>query len=185
FKWLQNRDSAEFIIRDIWPKVKSVISNEVRNPTRSLANARDDKVKLWIVGRSIPESIRNLTNDPDILFDEESSAKPAHEIFQEADILLAPIRVGGGTSYKILESMSCGTPVVTMPLSAQAINAQDEEQIMVGKTAEELAEKTIALLQDKKLFETIAMNGRKLIEETYSWKTIAQALNTVYEGVVA
>src|SRR6185369_12234505 len=139
FKWLQNRDSAEFNIRDIWPKVKSVISNEVRNPTRSLANARDDKVKLWIVGRSIPESIRNLTNDPDILFDEESSAKPAHEIFQEADILLAPIRVGGGTSFKILESMSCGTPVVTMPLSAQAINAQDEEQIMVGKTAEELA----------------------------------------------
>jgi len=175
FKWLQNQDSAKYIIEEIWP----LMNHESRIMNQGT------KFKLWIVGRSIPESIRSLTNDPDVLFDEKSSEKSAHEIFQEADVLLAPIRVGGGTSYKILESMSCGTPVVTMPLSAQAINAKDGEDIMVGKTAEELAEKTAALLEDKQLFETIAKNGRKLIEETYSWKNIAKELEAVYKGVIS
>jgi len=180
FTWLQNQDSAKYIIEEIWPRIKSVIANDVRNPTRSLADARDDKIKLWIVARKIPESIKNLTTDPDVLFDEKSSAKSTPEIFQEADVSLVPIRVGGGTSYKILESMSCGTPVVTMPLSAQAINAQDGQEVMVGKTAEELAKKTIQLLENQKLFATVAKNGRNLIEEKYSWKTIAQDLEAVY-----
>ncbi|MBI5122413.1 glycosyltransferase family 4 protein [Candidatus Roizmanbacteria bacterium] len=167
FKWIQNRDSVQFIIDEIWDK----ISLE--------ANA-----KLWIVGRSIPTDIKNLTDDPDVIFDEKSSEKSAPEIFQEADVLLSPIRVGGGTSYKILEAMSCGTPVVTMPMSASAIHAKDGENIVIGENVKELAEKTIELLKDEKLFAKIAKNGRQLIEENYSWKKIAIDLGNIYKGVV-
>lgn len=168
FKWLQNKDSVSFIINDIFPLIKE----------------KNKNVKLWIVARSIPDSIRNLTSDPDVLFDETSSAKPTPEIFQAADILLAPIRVGGGTSYKILESMSSGTPVVTMPMSASAINAVDGESIVVGRVAQELADRTIELLENKNLYVKIAKNGRILIEEHYSWKQIAKELEAVYEGVM-
>ncbi|HZE86576.1 MAG TPA: glycosyltransferase family 4 protein [Methylomirabilota bacterium] len=168
FKWLQNRDALKFIIEDIWPKI-------------SLESTI--KAQLWIVGRTIPDSIKALTDDPDVLFDEESSVKPTPEIFQEADILLAPIRVGGGTSYKILESMSSGTPVVTMSLSADAIGAKESEQIMVGNSAEELAAKTLQLLQNEKKYQKVAKGGRKLIEEKYSWQTIAKHLDQVYKEV--
>lgn len=167
FKWLQNRDSVSFIIKEIWPNIRSQFD-----------------VKLWIVARDIPESIRSLTNNPKILFDTESSAKSAPEIFQEADVLLAPIRVGGGTSYKILESMSCGTPVVTMPLSANAINAVDGEHLLVGRVPQELADKTVELLENSKMYKNIAVNARKLIEENYSWKKIAKELEDVYKGVL-
>jgi glycosyltransferase involved in cell wall biosynthesis len=117
FKWIQNQDSAKFILEEIWPLVSAHM-----------------ECKMWFVARKIPEIIKSLTRDSSVIFDEESSGNPAPHIFQEADVLLAPIRVGGGTSYKILESMSCGTPVVTMPLSANAINAMDGENIMVGRT---------------------------------------------------
>lgn len=166
FKWIQNRDTVSFIIKDVWPKIETAFP-----------------VKLWIVGRQIPESIRHLTDDPDIIFDEKSSGSPTQDIFQEAAILLAPIRVGGGTSYKILESMSCGTPVVTMPLSAAAIAAKDGEELLVGKNAKELAEKTSLLLQNKKEYERISKKGRKLIEEKYSWREIAKALEKVYKSI--
>jgi polysaccharide biosynthesis protein PslH len=168
FKWLQNKDSVTFIIKNIFPLIKEQTKN----------------TKLWIVAKNIPESIKNLTTDPDILFDEKSSDKPTPEIFQEADISLVPIRVGGGTSYKILESMSCGTPVVTMKMSAEAIAANDEEHLMVGKNAEELAKKTVSLLEDEKLYKTIAKNGRKLIEENYSWKEIAKELEIAYKDML-
>lgn len=172
FKWLQNRDAAKFIVEEIWPEIKSKIKDQ-----RS-------KISLWIVGRKIPDSIKSLTTDPDIIFDEESSKKPTEEIFQEADVLLAPIRIGGGTSYKILEAMSCGTPVVTTTLSADAIEAKDGEHVMIGETASELAEKTVNILSDKILYEQLATNGRKLIEERYTWGKIAKELERIYESIV-
>ncbi|MGI8420346.1 MAG: glycosyltransferase family 4 protein [Candidatus Levyibacteriota bacterium] len=189
FTWIQNQDTVKFIINEVWPQIKkqlqNVIPNEVKNPTgakRSLANAQDD-IKLWIVGRNIPDSIRGLSNDHDVLFDQESSAKPTEKIFQEAAVLLAPIRVGGGTSYKILESMSCGTPVVTMNLSANALEANDQQDIMVGGTPEELASKTLDLLINESIYKKISKNGRTLIENNYTWKEIAKKLEAVYESV--
>lgn len=173
FKWIQNRDSANFIIKEIWPKIKElgIKHYELRN------------IKLWIIGRNIPESIKNLLNDPDVLFDTESSAKPTSELFQEASLLLAPIRIGGGTSYKILESMSSGTPVVTMQMSADAINARDGHELMVGKNAEELAKKSLQLLKDKSLYDIIRKNGRALVEKNYTWKEIGKKLDEVYHKV--
>lgn len=183
FKWLQNRDAVKFIIEEIWPTLKNVILSKAKNLDPSAA-LQDDNVKLWIVGRKIPDSLRNLTTDPDIIFDEGASSRSAEELFQEASILLAPIRVGGGTSYKILESMSCGTPVVTMPLSSSAIEARGGHDIMVGETPSELAEKTLSLLSEESLYEKIAVNGRKLIEEKYTWKKIAEDLDEVYNSVI-
>lgn len=167
FKWLQNKDSASFIIKDIWPLLKS-----------------ESTIKLWFVARNIPTSIKNLTDDPNVLFDETSSAKDTQEIFQEADILLAPIRVGGGTSYKILESMSCGTPVVTMPLSADAIEAKDGDDLLVGQDAQELALKTMKVLKDDNLYKHISKKGREFIEHRYQWGKIAKDLDSVYQNVL-
>jgi polysaccharide biosynthesis protein PslH len=177
FKWLQNRDAAKFIIEEIWPILRQGFGGQA-------GNTRDNGLKLWIVGRKIPESIKNLAIDSNIIFDEESSVKPTEELFHEADILLAPIRIGGGTSYKILESMSCGTPVVTMPLSSIAIEARGGHDIMVGETPSELSEKTLSLLSDESLYKKIAVNGRKLIEEKYTWKKIAEDLDEVYNSVI-
>jgi glycosyltransferase involved in cell wall biosynthesis len=168
FKWIQNIDSVTFIIKQIWPLLRQGYGGQA-------------DIKLWIVGREIPSSIKALSSDPDVLFDEESSSKSTPEIFREASVLLAPIRVGGGTSYKILESMSSGTPVVTMQLSADAIEAKDEKSIMVGNSAAELADKTGQLLENAVLYERIRKEARLLIEKKYTWKAIAKELEKAYE----
>jgi len=46
------------------------------------------------------------------MFD-ENAPDETWKIYHRSDILLSPITVGGGTSYKILESMATGLPVVT------------------------------------------------------------------------
>src|SRR3989344_7356045 len=45
FKWLPNRDATKFLVREIWPKIKSQISN----------------ARLWIVGRNPPDDIQKLS----------------------------------------------------------------------------------------------------------------------------
>jgi glycosyltransferase involved in cell wall biosynthesis len=174
FKWIQNKDTANWIIKEIWPKIK-----EKQQSLPSRPNCT-----LWIVGRSIPNTIKSLTTDPSVLFDEKGSAAPTQEIFQKANILLAPIRVGGGTSYKVLESMSCGTPTVITPLSAQALHAADGQESQIGATADELANKVTQLLHDPKLYEKISRNGRKFIEDKYTWKAIVKKLEKVYQQAI-
>lgn len=170
FKWIQNRDTLSWIIQDIWPLIKK------GNP--------DNKIKLWVVGRRIPDPIKSLTNDTDILFDEKSSTRPTEKIFQEAYVLLAPIRVGGGTSYKILEALSVGIPVIITPLSAQSLGVHDLKEALVGETTKELAGKTLLLLHDTYLYEKISKNGRVLIEKNYTWKKIAAKLEEVYSSII-
>jgi glycosyltransferase involved in cell wall biosynthesis len=97
--------------------------------------------------------------------------------------LLAPIRVGGGTSFKILEAMASGIPVLTTPLG-NAIGAKENKEILIADSASEFSEKIIDLLNDRKLYEKIAVNARKLIEDKYDWRKIVAKLETVYKSAL-
>lgn len=173
YKWMQNRDAVMWIIKTIWPKI--IAKLEAEHP--------DMKFKLWIVGRTIPQSLKSLTNDPAIVFDENAPESTA-DIFNTADLLLAPIRVGGGTSYKILESMACGTPVVTTSLGKEGIEVEKDRDLLVADSPEAIAKATIDILTNPKEYQRLSENGRKHVAKTYDWPVIAQALERVYSSVV-
>ncbi len=166
FKWVQNRDSAAFIIRNIWPKVVN----------------KNKNIKLWIVGRSIPDSIKSL-KDPSIIFDENAPSE-TELIFQEADLLLAPIRVGGGSNFKILEAMASGTPVITSSLGNEGIQARNNSEILISEKPDEYASSVLALIEDKYFYEKVARNGRNFIEENFDWQKISAKLDFVYNDTL-
>ena len=172
FRWMQNVDAIEFILQEVWPKLRSEFIPPMNNKG----------VKLWVVGRNIPDSIRKMTSDKDVIFD-ENAPKETEFIYQKSDIALTPIRVGGGTSFKILEAMASGVPVITTPLG-NAINAKEDLEIVIADTPEDFIAKIKKLLEDKEFYEKIAANARKLIEEKYNWQKIAEDLNSVYESLV-
>lgn len=167
FVWIQNRDSITYIIKNIWPKIVS----------------KNKNVKLWVVGRKIPDSIKQLT-DKSIIFDENAPSE-TELIFQEADILLSPIRIGGGTNFKILESMSCGTPVITSPLGNEGMNAKNGDEIIICNKPEEFANKALILLSDDYVYEKLSRNGRKFIEKNFDWRNIAEKLDSIYRSAVS
>ena len=55
---------------------------------------------------------------------------------------------------------------------------------MIGKTAEELAEKCLKLLSDKSIYMKISKNGRELIEKNYTWIEIGKKLDDVYSKTI-
>lgn len=172
FKWMQNRDAIEFILKEIWPKLRSEF----------IPSMMDKGMKLWVVGRNIPDYIRKLTGDKNIIFDEQAP-KQTELIYQKSDLLLAPIRVGGGTSFKILEAMASGVPVITTSLG-NAINAKENSEIVLAQSAQDFVVSVKKLLSDVEFYKTISVNARKLVGEKFNWQKIAQDLNSVYESIV-
>src|SRR3989304_7813796 len=103
FKWLPNRDATKFLVEEIWPKINNKINT----------------AQLWIVGRNPPLDILKFTG-PDVQVDGE--VEDVRLAYAKADVLLAPIRNGRGTKYKIYEAMATNTPIVGTKLAVEGIH---------------------------------------------------------------
>lgn len=98
-----------------------------------------------------------------------------------ADLCVAPFtsernRCLGLTPLKLFEYMACGKPVVTTQLDG-LINYFREAEIGITVPTDNpsaLAKAIIKLLEDKPLREKMGREARRLVEQKYSWKIIAQ-----------
>ena len=176
FRWIQNQDCATFIIKDIWPKL-------IANKQISKMQMGNGKLKLWIVGKNMSRSIKGLTNDDNVIFDDENQME-TEEIYRRSFLLLAPIRVGGGTSYKILEAMASGTAVVTTNLGMTGLEIRNNKEVLSAETPGKLAESVADFLTDKNLYGRIAKSAREFVEENYDWNKISKDLEKVYASIL-
>ena len=60
--------------------------------------------------------------------------------YAESRVFIAPMRIGTGLQNKLLEAMSMRLPCITTPLANGSLGAEDGNEILVGKNAEELAQ---------------------------------------------
>lgn len=169
FKWMQNRDALEFILKEVWPNIIGKLE----------AVSQNTDLKLWIVGKNIPENLKSLAKAKNIILD-ENNKEETPIIFKKSYILLAPLRVAGGTSYKILEAMSTGVAVVTTNLGIEGLEAKNHTHVLSGETPLDIADLTCNLILDHSLYKRITLNARKFVEEKYDWKIVSQKLDEVY-----
>lgn len=167
YKWIQNQNALSWILTDMWPHI---------------ASQTDQSVKLWIVGRDLPPEFEKFASDRVIV--EGVSNRPTQDLFSEAYALLAPLKIAGGTQYKILESMAVGTPVITTPLGSIGLSVKNKKEILVGESAEEIVTLCLHLLQNQELYETLAKESREHIEKYFSFDAIAEKLEKVYRETI-
>lgn len=72
---------------------------------------------------------------------------------------LVPLSIGSGVRTKIIESVVCGTPVVSTALGAEGLPFTNGEDIFIADTADELAEKVLMLVNNGKLRNTLSENA--------------------------
>lgn len=169
FKWIQNKVAAKLLLTEIWPRIISKLKNKNLN------------VKLWVVGRKIPDEIKKMGSG-NVVFDE--NAPDTSKVYEKSDILIAPIIVGGGTSFKILEAMTTGVAVVTTDLGIEGIEAKDKEHFLLGNNPDSIAENVITLIDDTQQRINLIKNARELMERKYNWQKITDVLESVYKSAI-
>ncbi len=104
----------------------------------------------------------------------------------QASVVAIPMTTGTGIKNKLLEAWASSRAVVATPLACQGVPARDGENILVGRTKEELAGNICRLLRDEDLRQSIAREGRRSVEQGCSWDTVVAAFRAaVSEGFVA
>lgn len=163
FKWMPNTDAVEFLVKRIWPEIKEKLSS----------------AQLKIVGFSPTRKIKNYAKDSSITV--EGGVDDIRKAYGSAHVLLAPIRSGKGTRYKVLEAMATGTPVIATKLGVEGIGIIPGKHALVANGTAGLAKATVRVLKNKKLQKKLAQAGKKLVTERYNWKNISRELDSVYQ----
>jgi glycosyltransferase involved in cell wall biosynthesis len=162
FKWLPNSDAAIYLVEKIWPKIKQEFQS----------------VRLWIVGKNPTKQILSLQKNSGV--EVKGDVADIRQIFSQADVMLAPIRNGRGTKYKVLEAIASMTPVVATPLGVEGLELRNGQEVLIGNTSDELASKTIQLLTNPQLGQQLARKAYQILKDRYNWKIISSQLDEIY-----
>jgi glycosyltransferase involved in cell wall biosynthesis len=128
------------------------------------------EVSVFIAGLNPPLSVFSLASDGRV----DVIANPAdmREIARQCCLTVVPLRLGGGTRIKILDSMAMGLPVVSTSLGCEGLLVTEGKDILIRDEPESFADAVLRVLSDDTLANTLRLNGRRLVEEHYDWGLI-------------
>lgn len=169
YKWIQNWEAAELLARDVFPLIAKQVP----------------AANLVIAGQSPTSEVKSLAaKNIRILELKDDDFAGVVKAYLNAGLFVAPMYAPGGTRLKILAAMAAMVPVVTTSIGAEGYGAVDGQSILLGNSSQELADKAVQLLGDKKLYEKIAKNARELVDKKFSWEPIAKKLESIYQDLV-
>lgn len=102
------------------------------------------------------------------------------DAYYAAEMFVSPIRIGGGTNFKILEAMATGLPVVSFTDRVREIGARGEVDVLLADDGASFLKQTQRLLDDSELGEKLARNAREIIEKQFSWDIIGKHLREIW-----
>ena len=161
-----NIDGAEWLADAIAPRIRAgVPATEVRlvgRPVMSVTELHEPGV-LTVVGQ-VPS------------MDEELA---------RASVAVVPVRYGGGTRLKILESFAHRVPVVSTSLGAEGLEVQDGVHLLLADGPEDFAAATVRLLRDAALRVRLTEAAEALYLERYEGRVAEEGVRRLVEDVVA
>ncbi len=140
-----------------------------------------DGVSLSVVGSKPSEKVVALRSGQINVTGFVDDVRP---YMAEAQIMLVPLRIAGGTRLKILEAFAMGKAVVSTPEGAEGIDAVPGKEILIADTPETFAGAVIELLNDPDRRRTLAEQGRAVALQKYDWRIIGAKVVAEYHQVL-
>lgn len=159
--WQPNDEAMLWFLREVYPRIRRAAP----------------EISLTIVGRAPSARLRAV-----------AAAEPSVEItgwvqdvrpyLAQAEVVVVPLLVGGGTRIKIPEAMAMAKPVVSTPIGAEGLPFQNGREIRIAERPEDFAQTVLELLGSARLRETIGAVARCEVAAACGWEGVAARLES-------
>ena len=137
---------------------------------------------LHLVGASPAPAICALASRPRIRL--SADLPDLRAAVSSAEIYVCPLRYGSGIKNKTLEAMAMELPIVGYPGSTAGITCVPGKHMLVAETPAQFAASVLNLLERPQYAREIAEAGRRLMQDKYSWESMAAAYENLYQQVI-
>ena len=165
FAWMPNTEAVTMLLKSIWP---------------SIVNAYP-KATLTIVGKQFPKALHAYVNKSIILVEHVPDIRA---VYNKHTILLAPMGIGGGTKFKLLEAMASGLVVMTTREGRMGLRVEPNVDLFDVRTKDEYVSAIQTICEHPEKVSSMTRHARDVIEKQYNWDTIALSLDMAWRSAV-
>jgi len=99
------------------------------------------------------------------------------EYYQQASVVVAPIRLGSGTRLKVLEALNWGKALVATGTAVEGLDLRPGVDFAQADTEADMISACCRLLEDGDERRRLGSNGREHVRKRFSWNSIGEALD--------
>src|SRR5207253_4041361 len=130
--------------------------------------AQEPRARLTIVGRRPPSPlVRRVGHMAGV--DLHADVDDVRPYLARSAVMAVPLRIGGGSRLKILESLAAGLPVVSTQVGAEGLELTPGEDFELVERAEEMAPALVQSICEPERSRRLAEHGRKIVLARYDW----------------
>ena len=157
--WDPNEDGVVWFLEHVYPLIRQVAPH----------------ASFVVVGRDPSSRLRSIAaKAPSV---EVTGAVPdVRPYLSQAEVVVVPLRVGGGTRIKIPEAMAMAKAVVSTPIGAEGLHFRNNHEICIAERPEDFAQAIIGLLAKPAIRDAIAAAARRTMVSNHDWGAVVDQL---------
>ena len=159
-----NDDGVRFFLEEIFPAIRSAIPD----------------VTISIVGGEPSAAVRAAGSPQVIVTGLVPDVRP---YLASAEVLVVPLRAGGGTRLKLLEAMAAGIPAVSTTIGCEGLGATHDQHLVIADGPGAFARAVVDLLGDADKRQRLAAQAREFVRTRYGWEQVGEVLNAQYSAL--
>ena len=144
--------------------------------------------QLTIVGEALRNVMSQTPEYQDLLqcpqFKFVGFVQDLGDVFNTAQLSIAPLRYGAGTKGKVASSMSFGVPCVSTNFGVEGTGMIPGENIMLGRTPQEFADAIRRLCTDPVLWRKISDGGLEFLHSKYDPAQVAAEVDKIFDFII-
>lgn len=138
------------------------------------------KVQFVIAGQRPVKKVLELANDHITV---TGFVKDLAATYNEASVVVAPLRFGAGTQNKVLEAMAMGVPVVCSNIGFAGLGIKSGEGALMQTEPTQFANAVIDILLSQEIRRNIGEAGMKVIRTRFDWDIVAGMLENYFKEI--
>jgi sugar transferase (PEP-CTERM/EpsH1 system associated) len=142
-----------------------------------LVRQEEPGARFVIVGQKPHRRLDVLRDRADVLL--TGTVEDTRPYIAGATIYIVPLRMGGGTRFKILEAAAMSRAIVSTSLGCEGFPVENGRELVIADSPRQFADAVVALLRDPSRRAELGAAARAFVQ-AYDWKNIIPRMEAVY-----